>query len=269
MIRFPAIITVLALTGSICQGERGAQLRRRLLDATDTPDASGAGPIPKGSDQAECSTPWELFNTTAELSFWAEALQTVGFAEEVNSPYVTATFFAPTNDAFAALLHALGATPQQLLADPSIVPILLYHMIPGEYDMVEDLHDGDTLVTSISTNLTVGAAQAPAMASPAPNMTVVTIRSAESVADIVKYNLTACMSVVHEVDQVFVPDFQGVTSSGNRVVYALGDGSGQPVTVANFTLILPGGDQNISDIADPVYQITDAGLMFSVTPPPI
>ena len=25
-------------------------------------------------------TPWEVFNGTAELSFWAEALQTVGFA---------------------------------------------------------------------------------------------------------------------------------------------------------------------------------------------
>lgn len=58
---------------------------------------------------------------------------------------------------------------------------------------IEDLHDGDSLVTSISTNLTVGAAMAPAMASPAPNMTVVTIRSAQSVADIVKYNMTACM----------------------------------------------------------------------------
>lgn len=58
---------------------------------------------------------------------------------------------------------------------------------------VEDLHEGDTLVTSVSTNLTVGAAVAPAMAVPAPNMTVVTIRSAQSVADIVKYNMTACM----------------------------------------------------------------------------
>lgn len=66
-----------------------------------------------------------------------------------------------------------------------------------------------------------------------------------------------------------MPEFLGVTSSGNRLVYALGDGSGQAVTVANFTVILPGGDQNVSDIADPVYQITDAGLMFSVTPPPI
>lgn len=74
--------------------------------------------------------------------------------------------------------------------------------------------------------------------------------------------------MVHEVDQVFVPDFQSVQTTGNRIVYALGDGSGAPGTVANFTLILPGRDSNTSDIADPVYQITDAGLMFSVTPAP-
>lgn len=77
-------------------------------------------------------------------------------------------------------------------------------------------------------------------------------------------------SVVHEVDQVFVPDFRSVQATPNgRVLFALGDGSGQPTTVANFTLILPGGDQNTSDIEDPVYQITDAGLMFSVTPTPV
>lgn len=31
-------------------------------------------------DTPGCRTPWETFNGTAELSFWAEALQTVGFA---------------------------------------------------------------------------------------------------------------------------------------------------------------------------------------------
>ena len=41
-------------------------------------------------------------------------------ADEVHSPYITATFLVPTNDAFAALLHSLGATKQQLLADPSM-----------------------------------------------------------------------------------------------------------------------------------------------------
>lgn len=32
------------------------------------------------ADTPGCRTPWETFNSTAELSFWAEALQTVGFA---------------------------------------------------------------------------------------------------------------------------------------------------------------------------------------------
>ncbi len=74
---------------------------------------------------------------------------------------------------------------------------------------------------------------------------------------------------MHEVDQVFVPDFQSVQTVGNRVIYGLGDGSGVQNVVANFTLILPGGDMNTSDISDPVYQVTDAGLMFSVTPAPV
>ena len=41
-------------------------------------------------------------------------------ADEVHSPYITATFLAPTNDAFAKLLHSLGSSKQQLLANPSM-----------------------------------------------------------------------------------------------------------------------------------------------------
>ncbi len=76
-------------------------------------------------------------------------------------------------------------------------------------------------------------------------------------------------AVVHEVDQVFVPDFKGVRTVGNRIIYGLGDGSGSPAVSANFTLILPSTNANISDILEPVYQITEAGLMFSVAPSPI
>lgn len=58
---------------------------------------------------------------------------------------------------------------------------------------VSDLNLGDTFATAISENLTVGAVPAPATAAPAPNATVVTIRSARSVADIINYNISACM----------------------------------------------------------------------------
>ena len=71
------------------------------------------------------------------------------------------------------------------------------------------------------------------------------------------------------MNQVLVPDFKGVATTNNRITYGLGDGSGSPDVTANFTLILPSVSANVSDIIEPVYQITEAGLMFSVSPSPI
>lgn len=58
---------------------------------------------------------------------------------------------------------------------------------------ISDFELGDDLTTAINLNLTVGSASAPMVAAPGLNSTVVTVRSAQSVADIVKYNLTSCM----------------------------------------------------------------------------
>ena len=63
---------------------------------------------------------------------------------------------------------------------------------------IEDMNIGDKLDTAISENLTVGAAAAPPMAAPAANSTVVTVRSAQSLADIIAYNITACMVCIHD-----------------------------------------------------------------------
>ena len=76
-------------------------------------------------------------------------------------------------------------------------------------------------------------------------------------------------AVVHEVDEVLMPEFLGFDSGDGRLVYHFGDGSGTTGVTTNFTLVFPGpNNKNTSDIVDPVYQITDAGLKFSVTPPP-
>jgi hypothetical protein len=71
--------------------------------------------------------------------------------------------------------------------------------------------------------------------------------------------------MVHEIDQVLVPEFLGADSGEGQVVYHLGDGSSTHVAAVNFTLVLPGGSQAMSDAANPLYQITEAGLMFSVS----
>ena len=58
---------------------------------------------------------------------------------------------------------------------------------------IGDFSLGDSLSTALNLNVTVGTASAPLVAAPGMNSTVVTVRSAESIADIVKYNITACM----------------------------------------------------------------------------
>ncbi len=61
------------------------------------------------------------------------AVQAAGLVDALSAagPY---TVFAPTNDAFAAALEALGITAEDLLADTeTLTSILLYHVAPGRF----------------------------------------------------------------------------------------------------------------------------------------
>jgi len=51
------------------------------------------------------------------------------------------TVFAPTNDAFVDLVTALGITPEELMAQPELASVLLYHVVSGKV-MSTDLSDG-------------------------------------------------------------------------------------------------------------------------------
>ena len=60
------------------------------------------------------------------------AVQAAGLVETLSGegPF---TVFAPTDDAFAAALDALGLTAEELLADTdTLTSILTYHVVPGE-----------------------------------------------------------------------------------------------------------------------------------------
>jgi transforming growth factor-beta-induced protein len=65
------------------------------------------------------------FNTLAAALTKANLIETL----KGPGPF---TVFAPTDDAFAALLSNLGITADQLLANPELGNILLYHVVPGK-----------------------------------------------------------------------------------------------------------------------------------------
>ena len=59
------------------------------------------------------------------------AVTEAGLVETLSSegPF---TVFAPTDDAFAAALEALGLTAEELLASDDLAAILTYHVVPGK-----------------------------------------------------------------------------------------------------------------------------------------
>jgi transforming growth factor-beta-induced protein len=59
------------------------------------------------------------------------AVTKAGLVETLSSPGPF-TVFAPTNDAFAALLDELGITAEELLASPDLASILTYHVVAAK-----------------------------------------------------------------------------------------------------------------------------------------
>jgi uncharacterized surface protein with fasciclin (FAS1) repeats len=67
----------------------------------------------------------------SRFSILVEAVQSAGLTETLSAPGPY-TVFAPTNDAFAALLTELGVTKDQLLANKTLLTaVLKYHVVSG------------------------------------------------------------------------------------------------------------------------------------------
>uniref|UniRef100_A0A061R2Y8 Beta-ig-h3 fasciclin n=1 Tax=Tetraselmis sp. GSL018 TaxID=582737 RepID=A0A061R2Y8_9CHLO len=99
------------------------------------------------------------------------------------------TVFAPTDGAFVALLEALGATAEELLARDNLADILRYHMAAGMVTGA-DLAEGLQIATLQGESLPVGFSQGLAVVGG---------------ANVVQADMEASNGVVHAVDSVLLP----------------------------------------------------------------
>merc|ERR1712039_1057225 len=99
------------------------------------------------------------------------------------------TVFAPTDDAFTALLQTLNVTKDELLAREDLATILQYHVINGQV-LSSELEPTQDVTTLSGDFLTVTNDGTTVMAGPA---TVV-------IADVVCNN-----GVIHAIDAVLLP----------------------------------------------------------------
>ena len=99
------------------------------------------------------------------------------------------TLFAPTDEAFGTLLAELGVTPEQLLANPNLSSILLYHVIGSRQGALQLLGAGN--VTTLQGD----------------DLSVRLQRFGVYVNDsrVINPNVKAPNGIIHTIDKVLLP----------------------------------------------------------------
>jgi len=127
-----------------------------------------------------------------DFSTLAAAVTEAGLVDTLSSdgPF---TVFAPTDDAFAALLAELDITAEELLADENLANILTYHVVEGSVFAADVVGlDGEQVVTVNGQAITV------------------TVDEEGNVfindAQVTVTDIEASNGVVHVIDAVLLPE---------------------------------------------------------------
>ena len=147
-----------------------------------------------GDDDAQPGNVVQVAQADARFSILVEAVTAADLAGALTGPGPL-TVFAPTNDAFAALLTELGVTKAQLLADkPLLTAVLKYHVLAAKVaksavplgQAVTPLEGGIFKVDQVGTDLLITDGRN---------------RSSK----IVVTDVQASNGVIHAVDKVLLP----------------------------------------------------------------
>lgn len=164
------------------------------LSVAQTDDASGG--MMSGGTGDMPATVVDIATGNEDFSTLVSALDTAGLVETLQGegPF---TVFAPTNDAFNALLEELGVTAEELLAREDLADILTYHVVP------QQLLAADVLAA-------VEEAGGTAEVETVNGATISVSVDGESVvindsATVTMTDLQAGNGVVHVIDAVLVP----------------------------------------------------------------
>ena len=142
----------------------------------------------------------------ARFSILVEAVTAAGLGDALSQPGPL-TVFAPTNDAFAALLTELGVTKAQLLADkPLLTAVLQYHVLGSRVTKAQvplgkaitPLAGGIFKVDSVSSDLVVTDGR---------NRT----------AKITATDVAASNGVIHVIDKVLLPPNRNIVQTAQAL----------------------------------------------------
>ena len=162
-----------------------------------------------GGDDEPVAQPKNIVETAqadSRFSILVEAVVAADLATTLSSPGPL-TVFAPTNDAFAALLAELGVTKDQLLADKALLTaVLTYHVLPAKV-LRADVPAGKAITTVQGGIFKVDAVGGDLVITDGRNRT----------AKITATNLETSNGVIHVVDKVILPANKNVVQTAQAL----------------------------------------------------
>ena len=165
--------------------------RSSTIVQTDIPAANGVLHVIDTVILPADKTIVETAIATPAFSILVDAVVAAGLVDTLSGPGPF-TVFAPTDDAFAALLTELGVTRDELLADTALLTQLLtYHVVPGRV-LKADVPVGVAITTVQGETFTV-------------NGSLVITDQQDRTANITATDVLASNGVIHVIDTVILP----------------------------------------------------------------
>ncbi|MEO0493645.1 MAG: fasciclin domain-containing protein, partial [Actinomycetota bacterium] len=123
LLRILALLLSVSLVAAACGDDDPVEEADDAVEAADDEMAEDEGP----------GTIVDVAVAAGSFETLVAAVTEAGLVETLSGegPF---TVFAPTDDAFAAALDALGLTAEELLANEALAEILTYHVVAGEVD---------------------------------------------------------------------------------------------------------------------------------------
>ncbi|KAK9818274.1 hypothetical protein WJX72_009920 [[Myrmecia] bisecta] len=173
------------------------------------PDSFITAPAPAPSTASapapSCSTIMDLLSGASNLQFLYAAAQAANLTDVLNDPSMAVTLFAPTDNAFETILFQLGVLPLDLLADPMLMPLLTYHVVPEAVETKDIMNNEMVETVLMGANLTLLTQRARRRDDYVINGSIYGVQADLTSADIVQADIPACLSVVHLIDNLLLP----------------------------------------------------------------
>ncbi len=189
--KIAALVGVVAITLSACGDDGNDEAVAAAPATTVAADGEMTDGEMTDGEMTDPGTIVDVAVANGDFITLVAAVQAAGLVETLSGPGPF-TVFAPTDEAFATALDALGITAEELLADTeTLSAILTYHVVAGAVPAADVVTlDGQSVATVNGADVTITVDGDTVMVND---------------ANVVAVDVMASNGIIHVIDSVLLP----------------------------------------------------------------